>query len=155
MDTNVLLLLLFHRLLPESIGGRRLEKYSAGDGVLLTSFVSRFARVFTTAHVLTETSNLAAQIVKGAQKGAMFQRLFPLFCLDGRESLSSCNINKTKIPKDLFVKLGLTDAVVVSAASKRRLLLTDDLDLHLAAEASGVDTINFTHMREAAGLLEG
>lgn len=153
LDTNVLLLLLFHQFLPHSIGGPRLEKYSVKDAELLASFVNRFVYVFTTPHVLTETSNLAAQAISGSQKRELFKSFFPLFCSDERGSLLPCKLRRTKISPDLFVKLGLTDAVVVSVTANRRLLLTDDLDLHVAAISSGVDSINFTHMREAAGLL--
>lgn len=42
---------------------------------------------------------------------------------------------------------------LASLVNVETLLLTDDLDLYLAAAGSGGDAINFTHMREAAGTI--
>jgi hypothetical protein len=57
--------------------------------------------------------------------------------------------------EDVFVPLGFTDVTVVAAllAPPQRLLLTDDLDLYLAAVNRGAHALNFTHMCDAAGLL--
>ena len=40
---------------------------------------------------------------------------------------------------------------LASLVQSNHLLLTDDLDLYIAAVSSGGNAINFTHMREAAG----
>ena len=57
------------------------------------------------------------------------------------------------IEEAIFVRLGLTDASLVATVNSGRLLLTDDLDLHCAVTGQESPSINFTHMREAAGLL--
>ncbi len=153
LDTNVLLLLLFANFQPGMIGGKRLEKYTLQDAALLAAYVRCFSRILTTQHILAETSNLAAQVLGGKAKAAFFTRLFPLFCSDMAEALHPCKMQSSDIDQALFVRLGLTDASVVAAIGTEGLLLTDDLDLHLAAIGKGSPSINFTHMREATGLL--
>ena len=152
LDTNVLLLLLFAKFQPNMIGDKRLEKYAFEDAELLAGYVSCFSRILTTPHILAETSNLAAQVLTGKKKAEFFNRMFPLFCIDNQDALHQCEMKGGEVDRAVFVRLGLTDASLVAAINVNRLLLTDDLDLHLAAIAKGAPSINFTHMLEAAGL---
>lgn len=152
VDTNVLLLYLFGRYQPDTVGQRkRLEHYSLEDADLIIQFLSRFGRILTTQHVLAETSNLARQIVVGSQRLKLSLKLHPLFCLDTPASLQSCDVDYPSIDIGLFARLGLTDAGLASLVSADVLLLTDDLELYVAAVSAGGDAINFTHMRDAAG----
>lgn len=153
VDTNVLLLLLVARYQPAFVGQGRLSKYMAKDATLLADFVGRFQQVLTTAHVLAETSNLAGQMFTGRVKEAFFARIHPLFCSSHAERLVHCGVEGEGIDLAIFVHLGLTDAGVVSVVKSNCLLLTDDLDLYLSALRQGAPAINFTHMREVAGLL--
>ena len=151
VDTNVLLLYLFGKLLPSAIGQKRLSKYGIDDADLVSQFVGRFGQILTTQHVLTETSNLARQIVGGGLRQELSLRLYPLFCLESPGLLNSCHVDGPAIDANLFARLGLTDAGLTSLVQKNTLLLTDDLDLYISAVSTGGDAINFTHMREAAG----
>lgn len=154
IDTNVLLLLLFSLYNPQLIGRKRLEKYTGDDGELIKQYVQRFERILTTPHVLAETSNLVGQTVEGKIKSEFMERLHPMFCLDRTESFKQCVIDGKSVALQHFVELGLTDSGLAALARRRkRLLLTDDLSLYVASISSGGDAINFTHMREAAGLL--
>lgn len=153
LDTNVLLLLLIAQFKPDLVGARRLEKYSLADAELLMAYVSRFKRIFTTPHVLTETSNLAAQIVKGQLRTQFFSALYPLFCGQGESAFVHCTALDGEIKPSVFVPLGLTDAWLSAVSASGRLLLTDDLDLYRSTLSEGANVINFTHMREVAGLL--
>lgn len=153
LDTNVLLLWLFTCFAPSKIGGKRLEKYTLADGQLLRNYVDQFQRILTTTHILTETSNLAAQVLSGREKTDFFDILYPLFCLAKEESLQTCKQEWLDIERAAFVRLGLTDAALISTTPEQRLILTDDLDLFLETQCRGGHSINFTHMREAAGLL--
>jgi hypothetical protein len=153
LDTNVLLLFLAAVYQPSMIGNKRLSKYGAEDGELLKAYVFPFKRILTTAHVLAETSNLARQIVSGPLLVELSRELHPLFCLGRPASFERCSINGLHIDIRLFSQLGLTDSSLAVLVKKNRLLLTDDLDLYVAATSSGGDAINFSHMREAAGLL--
>ncbi len=151
VDTNVLLLYLFGRYQPASIGNKRLEKYGRDDATLLIQFLTRFQRILTTQHVLAETSNLARQIVTGSRRTELSLQLHPLFCLDTPASLQPCVVDGAQIDAAVFAKLGLTDSGLTALVRTDVLLLTDDLDLYLVAVTGGGDAINFTHMREAAG----
>lgn len=153
MDTNVLLLFLFSCFNPQMIGRKRLAKYTNGDGELLKQYVQKFRRILTTPHVLAETSNLARQIVDGQMRTELMERLHPLFCLNRSESFKHCVVDGKTLITLQFVRLGLTDSSLAALVRRRkRLLLTDDLDLYHASVSDG-DAINFTHMREAAGLI--
>ena len=155
LDTNVLLLLLIAQFAPAYIGRKRLDTYTLGDAQLLSGFVGKFHRILTTSHILAETSNLAAQMFTGRIKDEFFDRLFPLFSSAQEDAFHQCSIGAADVNQAIFVRLGMTDAGVVAAINidTKRLLLTDDLDLHLAAINKGAPSIKFTHMREAAGLL--
>jgi hypothetical protein len=153
LDTNVLLLLLVAQFRPDLVGGKRLETYGLRDAELLTAYVKNFTRILTTPHVLAETSNFIRQIMKGKTQSAFLTWLHPMFCLDDKGALVQCVVQGRDIDAGLFIRLGLTDSGLVASARKGRLLLTSDLNLHVAVVSSGAHSINFTHMREAAALL--
>ncbi len=52
-----------------------------------------------------------------------------------------------------FLRLGLTDATLVAGTPNGVTLLTDDLNLYMAAHRAGRDVEYFTHSLKAAGLL--
>jgi hypothetical protein len=153
LDTNVLLLFIFAGFMPEKIvASKRLAKYDGESGHLLLQFVAQFDKILTTEHVLAETSNLARQVVSGAKWNRLAAQLYPLFCLMDRPEFEVLDVDNSRVDLELFSQLGLTDGVI-AANLGTGLLLTDDLDLFLAATRHQCDAINFTHMREAAGLL--
>lgn len=151
LDTNVLLLFIFAVYQPSKIGLKRLDKYVKEDGDLIKNYVNNFSRIITTPHILAETSNLARQISKDKHWVELATKLYPLFCTAQQDALIQLNINEYTVDAELFEKLGLTDAYIASTTVNEQLLLTDDLDLYLAALSRESDAINFTHMREAAG----
>lgn len=153
LDTNVLLLYIFALFQPSKIGSKRLSKYVKADGEMIIKFVNRFNRVLTTPHILAETSNLARQISKDNHGDELAQKLYPLFCNSQQDKFLHLNINVTSIESNLFGKLGLTDSCIVKITQDNKLLLTDDLDLYVAAISNSRDVINFTHMREVAGII--
>ncbi len=153
LDTNVLLLLWLATFDPRLIGGKRLEKYTPDDVELLAGYVGQFKRILTTSTILTETSNLAALVLSGQPKQALFRRLFPSFGASPPDDFHRCSVDGLTLDESIFVRLGFTDASIAATVGAQHLLLTDDLDLYLATQAQGAPAINFTHMREAAGLL--
>ncbi|MBC7698375.1 MAG: hypothetical protein H7Z70_08430 [Bacteroidia bacterium] len=153
LDTNVLLLFIFALHQPSKIGFKRLEKYNREDGQLLVNFVSEFKRILTTPHVLAETSNLARQISKGEDGKKLASFLYPLFFNIAENSFVELNTIEISVDEKIFGKLGLTDSCIATLAKNRQLLLTDDLDLFLAALANNGHAINFTHMRVAAATI--
>lgn len=152
LDTNVLLLFLFAAFKPAMIGKKRLEKYDENAGKLLFNFVIKFSRILTTPHVLAETSNLAAQIVDKKFRDELFDELHPRFCLNTADSFVHCEVDGDQVDNLLFRRVGMTDAYLAALVRNNELLLTDDLDLYVAAVSTGGAALNFTHMRESAGL---
>ena len=60
VDTNVLLLYLFGKLLPAALGQKRLAKYSIEDADLIVQFVGRFGHILATQHVLAEIAAVSS-----------------------------------------------------------------------------------------------
>jgi len=56
--------------------------------------------------------------------------------------------SKVAVGRKEFIRLGLTDAVLLELAHKGATLSTVDLALYLAARASGLNAINYNHVRE-------
>jgi hypothetical protein len=143
VDANLLLLLFVGRTNPARVKNfKRTDAYSLDDYKMLERFIARFARTITTAHILTEVSNLAK--------------------LNDHELRRFRNIMKTTIAvmqelhepssrittEPVFLRLGLTDAAI-SQLCKDVLVLTNDLDLFLHLQHHGVDAVNFQHLRAA------
>ena len=47
----------------------------------------------------------------------------------------------------LFTRLGLTDAAIAKVCARKILVLTTDLQLHLALQQWDMDALNFNHIR--------
>jgi hypothetical protein len=153
LDTNVLLLFLIAVFKPSLIGKKRLEKYDEPAGNLLVDYVGQFQRILTTPHVLAETSNLARQIVGGRLRQDLFSGLHPLFCLQESGSFKQIIVDGAAIDATIFQRIGLTDSGLTELVKNGEFLLTDDLDLYVASVTTGGIAINFTHMREAVGII--
>jgi hypothetical protein len=50
------------------------------------------------------------------------------------------------ISNPVFDRLGLADAGIAVAASLGKVILTVDLNLHIALEKLGIESINFRHV---------
>lgn len=153
LDTNLLLLLWLTQFDPKLVGGKRLEKYTPQDVHLLAAYVGKFNRILTTNTILTETSNLAALALTGNRKRDFFTWVLPLFDINPPKEFKRYPIDGLALNAEIFVSLGFTDATLVATAEGSHFLLTDDLDLYLAAQSRGAPTINFTHMREIVGIV--
>ena len=55
--------------------------------------------------------------------------------------------SKELVKDALFNRLGLTDAAIAKVSSKGILVVTADLELHIALQARGADSLNFNHVR--------
>ena len=144
LDTNLLVLLVVgsegRELIPKH---RRLEHFTDEDFDILAEFLINANQLYVTPNTLTETSNLVRQH-REPERSALMGRLRYLIH-ESREivvasSDASSNYN--------FASLGLTDAVLLESVTVERPVLTVDLDLYLAAIASGEErAINFNHHR--------
>ncbi|MBV9863489.1 MAG: hypothetical protein JO267_15230 [Alphaproteobacteria bacterium] len=143
LDTNLLLLLIVGTASRSYIARhRRLRAYSEADFILLTQLLFDVDRVLLTPNTLTETSNLLGYIADPART-----HIFRLFreLIDNGEERSIASRDAVQHPD--FLRLGLTDSVLLSMGKAAGTLLTSDLDLYLAAMHRGVSAENFNHFR--------
>jgi len=144
LDSNLLVLLVVGKASRDFISQhKRLSAYTIGDYDLLCSVLAGFETIILTPHTLTETSNLIRQIAEPAKSEIMFA-FAELVESEREETLPS----KQAALRYEFLYLGLTDSVLVELSSRGSHLLTTDVDLYLAAQAYGIPSENFNHIRE-------
>lgn len=121
---------------------KRTRAFDEKDFHLLDELLAKSQIIFTTS-ILTETSNLSRHVTPPA-RDAISLILREIIYKLGEFPLES---NVAAGHSD-FIRLGLTDAGILEVASKEKAaIVTDDLDLYLAALSSGLDVVNFTHLR--------
>lgn len=148
IDTQLLVLLVVGSASPRYIAlHKRLGVYSEQDFVLLLSVIEQFGEIVFTPNTLTEASNLLAQTSEPLRS-----RLFEVFrALIGETReiyIESCAAAGSSV----FLRLGLTDAALLTGDTVESVLLTADLDLYLAAALGTREVVNFNHLRAARGL---
>ena len=122
---------------------RRLREYSAEDYEILIDLLDRVERVFVTPNTLTETSNLLAQHAE-PERSLFFDGLRFIIHESEEVVVASAVASSNRA----FNRLGLTDAALLETVTPETPLVTVDLDLYLAANASGQEVaLNFTHLR--------
>ena len=144
IDANLLVLLVVGSVGREFIEKhRRLSEYSAEDYDILNSLLDPVERVYVTPNTLTETSNLLGQH-REPERSRFFDRL--RFIIHESEEVIVASAQASS--NSAFNRLGLTDAALLEAVTPETPLVTVDLDLYLAANASGQEAaLNFTHYR--------
>jgi len=105
----------------------------------LCAMLASAPRLVCTAHVLTETSNLLRQIADPMRSEIMaaFKRF-----LDLADERHVQGARAAEHP--LFLRLGLTDAAILSLDPKEVQVLTVDHDLYRASLERGFDARNLT-----------
>lgn len=145
IDTNLLLLFVVGTASREFIPRhKRLKQFTIDDFDLLVDVVSRAQSVLVSPNILTETSNLAAYIAEPART-RIFEKLRQVIAVNTEAYVPS----KVAARREEFVRLGLTDATLIEAASTEIAVLTTDLDLYLAVKAQGASAVNFNHLRDS------
>lgn len=143
LDTNLLLLLLVGSTSKEYISKhKRLGAYSEMDYDLLKKFLHA-SNIFVTPNILTETSNLIGQIAEPARTKILI--FFSEYIKSANERYCE---SRQAITRKEFIRLGLTDSVLLHEMTDSFILLTADLDLYLAAINEGYKAVNFNHLRE-------
>lgn len=145
IDANLLLLYLVGSYDISLVGDgkyNRLQKYTIKDYELLLRLKGVFATAVTTPHVLTEVSNLANDLPSSTRSR----------CL--REFVSTFEpITELHTPsmeaarRQDFHFLGLTDSSLAQWSS-RYLVVTDDARFVAKLNESGLEALNFNHLRE-------
>lgn len=142
IDSNILLLLFVGGVDTALIARhKRTSKFTVKDFTLAILVVGRFAAILTTPNILSEVSNLAAQITD-PYKTQIFARFAAAIITVNEFYHRSSDLS---IREEFFL-YGLTDTSILQAAQDGYLVLTDDLRLWNHLDALGLPTVNFTHL---------
>jgi hypothetical protein len=151
LDANLLLLLIVGESSKDWIAGhKRLGQYDPAAFDFLTQAIGGASKIVTTPNVLTEVSNLLVQGVAEPRRSVLRQGY------SGFLTSASCEIyhpSSIAAVDPEFSRLGLADCVWLGCMDDETVLLTDDLELYLAAVSRGLIAFNFTRLRIEAGLL--
>ena len=145
LDANLLLLFVVGLASRKYISThKRLKSYSEEDYDLLQVMLARASKIIVTPNVLTETSNLAAQIGDPART-RIFQVLRAAI---GSGKTTECYLDsRVAAARPEFLRLGLTDCGLLEIGAPGDLLLTADVQLWRAALANGKNAQTFNHVR--------
>jgi hypothetical protein len=144
IDANLALLYLVGRYDPRLIGDgkyNKLSKYNTDDYELLLRLKKVFKKAVTTPHVLTEVSNLTNDLPEKT-KSACLKKFYETFV--GIDELPISSMDAAQRPEFHF--LGLTDSALAHV-SGRFLIVTDDARLVQKMSESGLESLNFSHLR--------
>jgi hypothetical protein len=122
---------------------KRLRPYDEVDFDNISNLIANSDGVIFTPNVLSETSNLI-RYIGDPIKSEVSMRLGAIIAAADERVIES----KIAVMRSEYVRLGLTDAVLLELACFGATLLTIDLDLYLAALAAGLNAINYNHIKE-------
>ena len=122
---------------------KRLRRYDVAAFRLLDELLGAADGVVWCPHVLTETSNLVLYLNDPIrpEAAAALALLVNRYQEKAIPSAEGC-------ARPEYLRLGLTDAILLTLASTGATLVTDDLDLHLAAASADLPSINFNELRD-------
>jgi hypothetical protein len=144
IDTQLLVLFVVGSASPAYIAQhKRLGAYSEQDFDLLLDVVGQYGEIVFTPNTLTEASNLLAQTHEPLRS-----KLFEVFRALIDEVHEDYVESRTASAGNVFLRLGLADAVLLVSDDVDQVLLTADLDLYLAAVAAKRSAVNFNHLRQ-------
>lgn len=149
LDTNLLIVLVVG-LTDRALFGahKRTRAFGPEDYDLLLQLVLGAEQIVVTPHVLAETSNLLGQ--DDDPRGRLLRgKLGELMNLHDERHTPAIVVSQHPD----FLRLGVADCGMLSVLREDVVLLTDDLGLYLAAAHVDSRTMNFTHLRQANGLL--
>ena len=146
IDANLLCLVVAGMFAPRAVGRhKRLRAYSIQDFDAVDRILSDHSEVASCAHVLAETSNLISQ-TNGDEAQILKSGLRSL--VRGMRELPMASLAAMERPE--YLRLGLTDAVLLALQQSPANLLTVDLGLTLAAQRAGFHVVNYNWMRDTA-----
>jgi hypothetical protein len=124
--------------------GRLHPKYRELDFDLLLKVLEITDEIVFTPHTLAEASNHLEQKIQDPHKSEVMSHFRALM-----GCIREINVNSHEAAgRAEFLRLGLTDSVVLSVAERDVSILTADLDLYLAAAKAGYKALNFNHIRD-------
>jgi hypothetical protein len=119
----------------------KLSKYNTEDYYLLLRLKKVFKKAVTTPHVLTEVSNLINDLPEQT-KAECLKKFHETFV--EIDELTIPSMDAAQIHEFHF--LGLTDSAL-ALVSHRFLIVTDDARLVKKMNESGLEALNFNHLR--------
>jgi hypothetical protein len=119
----------------------KLSKYVEEDFHVLCRLKKLFKRAVTTPHVLTEVSNLTNDLPEQT-KAECLKKFYEAFV--GIDELPIQSMDAAQ--RQEFPFLGLTDSAL-AIVSDQYLIVTDDARLVKKLNESGLEALNFNHLR--------
>jgi hypothetical protein len=145
LDTNLLILWVVGMASTSYISShKKLSKYTIDEFLILNNILSKYNYILVTPNSLAETSNLI-HFIKDPARTNIYKIFKYLINSKEIKEIYVDSISATQWPE--FIRLGLTDCVLLSLLKHPSTLLTDDLSLYLAALKHGLRAENFTHYR--------
>lgn len=144
LDTNLAILLAVGATDTRYIAKhKRLRPFDETDFAILDEMIGLSAGVVWCPNVLSETSNLVRYVADPIRSEIALT--LKALIHSWTETLVESPIATDRTE---YLRLGLTDAVLLTLAASGATLLTDDLDLHHAALAAGYLSVNFNELRD-------
>jgi hypothetical protein len=144
IDANLALLYLVGSFDLRLVGDgkfNKLSNYATDDYRLLLRLKYKFKKAVTTPHVLTEVSNLINDLPEKT-KAECLKKFHETFV--EIDELTIPSMDAAQIPEFHF--LGLTDSAL-AIVSNQYLVVTDDARLVKKINESGLEALNFNHLR--------
>jgi hypothetical protein len=144
IDANLALLYLVGSFDLRLVGDgkfNKLSNYKTEDYRLLVRLKNRFKKAVTTPHVLTEVSNLTNDLPEST-KAECLKRFYETFV--EIDELTVPSLEAAQLPAFHF--LGLTDSALTLVSGKY-MIVTDDARLVKKMNESGLEALNFNHLR--------
>lgn len=143
VDTNLLLVYFIglqdKALVPKF---KRTQAFIPDDFEILRAFLAQFARIVTVPGILTEVNSLA---------NSLQEQNKPSFFLVFKEQITLLEEEYTPSKQVAghvyFAKCGLTDAAILTIATRGLMVLTDDFRLTEYLRHLNIDHLNFNHIR--------
>jgi rRNA-processing protein FCF1 len=143
LDTNILLLYFVGTFNKEEITKfKRTKMFVPEDYDALLYILSYFEKVVTTPNILTEVSNLLGQLREDLKIGYFnyFAQAIGLLIEEYAISIDVASMVN-------FYKFGLTDMAIINITREKYLVLTEDFKLSQYLQHTGIDVLNFNHIR--------
>jgi hypothetical protein len=143
VDTNLLVLLLVGTVNTKRIRDfKRTQDFTVEDFHTLKHLVAWFGTpLVATPHILSQVSDLTD--LPGRERTVICQ----LFKYTIEVVYETYDTAKLLVQHPLFERFGLGDASIAAACARDVVVLTADVQLQLALGLSGLDAINFNHVR--------
>lgn len=144
VDANLLLGYLIGSINPRYLATchATTRHFGPEDFPLLDALLTKFERVVTTPHVLTEVSNLSGRL-----PDAVLQQFRILFRGVTERLHEELPMSAEVCRNPDFIRFGVTDTAISMVARSKFLVLTDDVALYGLLRKRGVDVVNFNHVR--------